>query len=319
MFVVIICGGFGKRLWPLSVSDRPKQFINVFNDKTLLENTIDRVLDMPDAHDICIILVASILHKKNVEKVVASYNVHKVIYEPISRNTAPAIGLAVNYAIQHSSTNEPMFIFPADHYFDTSYASFLKPGLEALQKNPNGISLIGVTPTYPEIQYGYIQSNDKGGISKFIEKPELEKAEQLIKMPKIYWNTGIFIGMTHFLKDAYQTYAPQMWTTIVGDPDMKQYHEHPNISFDYAIMEKLDHNENSGFLIPFSGVWSDLGDFSRVYQLLSKDDNQNVIIGNATTHDCFQCLIHTDHPVTIHNLTKKMFISYNGQTMIRDI
>jgi len=273
-----MCGGRGSRLWPLSTDNKPKQFLKIINNHTLLQNTIDRI-----PKDYLKVFVSNINFKADLDKYIKNDDI--VIYEPVSRNTGQAIYIACLYLKNKFKKNFKIIALPCDHLFDDDkFCTLLNRGMELLKKQKNIITF-GIKPTYPETGFGYILKDKNNKILKFIEKPSLEKANSLIEQGCL-WNCGVFLFKLNNIIDLYEIYN-QKNNNYCNDSLYKgeiqnnciilgrDYYNTENISFDYLIMEKID----NGLILEYNSLWSDIGDWKRLRDNFITN-NENKTIGN---------------------------------------
>lgn len=300
---VILAGGSGTRLWPLSRKTSPKQFIKLIGNHSLFQQTLLRVKELSSVDEVIIMInqdhyflcqdQVNELKMKNV----------KMILEPCSRNTAPAIALAA-HVVSRSHKDDPyLLILPADHLIGElpTFKDFINNIAKTLPKNR--LLTFGVIPTSPKTGYGYIESGAKLDehtfrIEKFTEKPDKETAESFLAAKNYYWNSGMFFFSAKTYLNELKSSSPDIY-----EASMKAYHASeekgdflridpnsfskcPNDSIDYAVMEKT----KNGAVIPFNLPWSDLGCWATVADAGESDENENVIQGNVIlqkAHGCF--------------------------------
>ena len=268
---IILAGGYGTRLWPVSRRNNPKQFLRIIGNKTLLKLTIDRVRKLTDK----IIILGSKFIYKGLEDV---DNV-SIIVEPKPKGTAAAIA----YACKFLSENDYVVIFPCDHIIDEKFFDLVN---YALKFADDYICLFGIKPTYPETGYGYIELGEKVDekaykVKRFIEKPKYEVAKELMK--KALWNSGIFLFKIKNILEEYEKHAPEIIRNI------DDFDKVPETSIDYAIMEKTDR----ALVFMFDGYWKDIGSWKSVYEVLEKDSNGNATMNEKTISiDTRNCLIY---------------------------
>lgn len=306
---VILTGGVGSRLWPLSRKSRPKQYLDIFDGKSLFELTADRNKDI--ANKIMVVgnidnchLSKAILSKSNTEYV--------DIIESTPRNTAAAIA----FAAFASDGDDVLIVTPSDHIIDNmeSYEQAISEATDMASKG--FIVTFGIVPTKPEIGYGYIERNGEDVIS-FREKPNQVTAADFIAKGNFLWNSGMFCFKASIFLEELKLYAPKVYEkskiawekSVNGVVDLESSMQIPSISVDYAVMEKSKKIKvvSSGF------VWSDLGSFESVYDYLVTighpiDKNRNMVIG-TDKHTAFigmkdTIFIYTD---TAHLILQKEF------------
>ena len=301
---VILAGGSGTRLFPLSRKYFPKQFLNISDNKSLFQKTIERNLEVTgDIQDILIITNKDYkFHVINQIKDILGKDIDtNILLEPIGRNTAPAIALAVRYLQDKLGVdeNEVVFVSPSDHIVSPTekFVEYVKKA-EDLAKN-GFIVTFGVNPTKPETGYGYIEAdtsnkiNNAYKVKQFHEKPDLETAQKYILSGNYYWNSGMFAFSIRTILDELKRFSPEIYELI----DEKTYEEvldnfenMPDISIDYAIMEKTD----KAVVLPLELLWSDVGSWDSIYDVMNKDENKNVKTGKVIDIDTKNSLIIGD-------------------------
>ena len=302
---VILSGGCGSRLWPLSRSSYPKQYHNLENNYSLLQNTYLRLKGINNLENPIIIcndeqrfIVAEQLREIKVKP-------KSIILEPFGKNTAPAIALAALYAFERCS-DPYLLILSSDHKIDNpeKFRQTIEQGLIEAEKDR--IVTFGVVPTKPETGYGYIEANDlitenlnTSSVKKFIEKPNKELAEKLFRDKHYLWNSGIFLFKSSVILKELKKFEPELVNTckksllkskkdldfIRLDKDSFQYCS--EISIDIAVMEKT----NFGKVVPLKVGWSDLGSWNSIYDYSDKDDKGNSIKGNGIIKESKDCYI----------------------------
>lgn len=252
MTPVILAGGQGKRLWPVSHASRPKQFIPLVNGKSLFERTLERCSNRDLFNPP--VIVGSSHHEEILKKL--SPDDAQIILEPLGKNTAPAVALAL-HSIQ---SNETLMIMPADHFIP-DIEGFEKTAIVAGgQASREFIVTIGIPPTGPHTGYGYIQTNRFADVEKFHEKPDKRTAEKYLEDPKFFWNSGIFITTRNTLIKEYQLHAPKILKSV---EDEKTFKAIEPISFDYAIAEKTF----NAVMVKSQFEWNDIGDWNALISL----------------------------------------------------
>ncbi len=297
---VILCGGSGTRLWPISRKLYPKQFISLVNDNTLFQDTILR-LPKEVANPIIIcnedyrFLAAEQLRQINKD----SYD---IILEPVGKNTAPAIALAA----LSTGNDSLILVLPADHVIkDEEY--FNKLVLEAIPLAESGkLVTFGVVPTEVHTGYGYIKGGRKidAGlvVDQFIEKPSTKNAKQYFESGEYYWNSGIFLFNSSRYLEELNKFRPNIYEACKNSMrgkktdfnflrvDEESFKECPNESVDYAVME----NTADAVVIPMDVGWSDVGSWSSLWDITNKDKNGNVIQGDVITLNSNNSFIKSD-------------------------
>lgn len=305
---VVLAGGTGSRLWPLSRSSCPKQLLNLLGDYTLLQDTLLRCQDLPSSSRF--IVYNDDYHFQVVEQVnQLGLNAVTFINEPCAKNTAPAIALAALEA-QSQQEDAYLFVMPADHYLRFNHQDDLLTHLSIAKQlaDQNYMVTFGVIPTGPESGYGYIQTgaslinNHAFEICTFIEKPCKEKAQVYFKDKNYYWNSGIFFFRASCYLNELQRHAPLVFDCCesaylkskkinnVVKIDLS-INKCPSISIDYAVMEKTQ----SAAIIPLNASWSDVGSWSSIFDLKTKDQNGNVIEGDVVVEESTNCYLNSSH------------------------
>jgi mannose-1-phosphate guanylyltransferase len=286
-YAIIMAGGSGTRFWPLSRSDRPKQFLSLGPDsRSLLRATAERVwaLIPPERT----LVVTSELLREQVERELPELGATRVLAEPVGRNTAPCIGWAATH-VRRLDPNAVMTVLPADHYIGDSeaYVETLRRGLEAATHGD--YVTIGIRPTRAETGYGYIEVGgelDPGVFRarRFVEKPNRQRAEQFVASGGFLWNSGMFFFLASRILEAIDLHLPGLGEQLqryesAAETDQEAalvaetYASLPAVSIDHGIMEKVD----SVSVVPGTFDWSDLGSWSSAWELSPKDELGNVI------------------------------------------
>lgn len=304
---VILAGGSGTRLWPLSRELYPKQLISLVNEDTMLQNTINR-LDGVEKKGAPII-ICNENHRFMVAEQIRQTGVLNptIMLEPVGRNTAPAVAIAAIHAF-YSDPDAILMIMPADHYIDNNEAFVAAINDAALIAEDKVMLTFGIVPESPETGYGYIKAGEAYSsnkskpyrIDKFVEKPDFETAKKYVESGEYYWNSGMFMFKAATYIEELSKFAPEMIKQCEiavknGKADLDffridaaSFAECPSDSIDYAVMEKTDR----GVMIPLKAGWNDLGSWQSLWQTGKKDCNMNVLHGDTLLYDVKNSYIH---------------------------
>ena len=286
LITIIMAGGSGKRFWPLSRSNKAKQSLALFSEKTLLQETIDRILPISNR----VVVVSSIKQKEPILKDTEKYDAVDVIFEPSARNTAACIALTIKYIEKKWSDSDNILVLPADHYIANpeKFRETVMKGVSYIDSNRTNIGTIGITPNRPETGYGYIKKSEPVaenifGVSSFEEKPDLLKATKFFESGEYLWNGGIFLFKKDIMVNEFKKLNPDILEKIELIQDYKNidpelYSSIRSISIDYAVMEKT---ELPIFSVAGDFGWNDIGSWLSYYELLEKDKNGNASKGDV--------------------------------------
>lgn len=253
---IILAGGSGTRLWPVSRMSYPKQFCELLDD-TLLNKTIHRLQEFGSPYLLTSKHLAPLSERALLENKISK---EYLLVEPEAKNTAAAISYLCE--LYKDQPDTIVGIFPSDHWVE-NHKKFTADITKAIQfaKSNKSLVLIGVKPTSPTSAYGYIEVN-KNKVSQFIEKPSIDQAKILISKSNIFWNSGIFIASIGFLRSSFETYSPKFIQAFVGKSVQDAYKSLPKNSFDFEIVEKLDNID----FVQASFEWSDLGSWDQLIE-----------------------------------------------------
>jgi len=298
MINIILCGGNGTRLWPVSRTLMPKQFVKLFDNKSLFQLTVERnskfctknfIVSNAQQYFLAYDQLVELDTKNNPKN-------NQYLLEPIGRNTAPAIALSC-MALDY---DEIVLITPSDHLIknETEYKKVLLQAQHLAKENY--LVTFGIQPTFPETGFGYIEAQGSS-VKAFHEKPDLQTAKQYLKADNFYWNSGMFCFKAGVFLDELQKYSPNIYDTSLRafknskkDTAIRIAHDDminiPEDSIDYAVMEKSSKVK----VIPSDINWSDLGSFDALYEELPKDKNGNTINKNVVTVNSKNNLVYGD-------------------------
>tara|TARA_B110000438_G_scaffold267679_1_gene282706 strand:- start:137 stop:1174 length:1038 start_codon:yes stop_codon:yes gene_type:complete len=324
MYHVIMAGGIGSRFWPMSRKNKPKQFLNLFENDNLLNLTYKRLMQVTTPERI--IIITSFKYKEKIKNQFKDIPVGNIIYEPSPKNTAPAIYLSAKY-IYSLDNNASVAIYPADHFIENNsqFCKIINNISKFINNNSNSIITIGIEPNYPSTSYGYINCEDNKEevflkINQFLEKPNSHKAKELIKEKNNLWNSGMFFSKAKTLIDEIDCFIPEIKVLFDSLDTINAYENiwdrMPKISIDYGVMEKT----NKAFCIKGTFNWSDLGTWVALYDLLEKDDNGNVHKGNVIDFDSSNNLIISNNKLTsVVGLSNIAIINLDDATLVIDL
>ena len=295
MKVIILAGGGGTRLFPLSRTGFPKQFLNLHGDKSLLAQTIERFLPLATAADMVIVTSDDYVHHVKTELAAAKATAAHILLEPVARNTAPAIALAARYCIEQlgCGLDEVMVVTPSDHVVRPLELFAANVRQAVAMANLDKVVTLGVAADSPETGYGYIQAGKPFGsgfvVESFREKPDRETAEAYLASGGYYWNSGLFAFTIDRFFAELKEHQPDIYTLAdTGFEAMtRDFAEMPNISIDYAVAEK----SRQGVMVPLTAKWSDIGSWDAIYDVLGKDASGNAVKGDCMTIDCANTLM----------------------------
>ncbi len=311
---VILCGGSGTRLWPMSRHLYPKQLLTVDSERTLLQDTAERIKDLKDVKKVVVVcnkdhrfMVAEQLYFMGLKD-------SMIIIEPEGKNTAPAIAAACMYA--NTLEEDPIILaLPADHIIKDKkkFQEVILQGVKIAQKGY--LVTFGITPKKAETGYGYIKKGKSilegeevkvFKVDSFVEKPDLETAKQYLSSGDFLWNSGIFMFKTSVYLEELQKYAPDMFEKTKESFDKakketdflyldeESFKNCPSNSIDYAVMERTQ----KAAVVTMDVYWSDIGSWSSVWEILEKDEDGNVLIGDVWTYDVKNSYIKSEHKLT---------------------
>ncbi|RMD88789.1 MAG: mannose-1-phosphate guanylyltransferase [Calditrichaeota bacterium] len=305
LFGLIMAGGSGTRFWPKSRHKTPKQLLRIYGEKSMIQNTVDRLKPLIEKEGLFIVTTEA--QTDEIKKQLPFIPNQNIIVEPKGKNTAPCIGLSALY-MEKIDPEGVMVVVPADHLIQDNeiFIQTLKAGVQ-IATEKDCLVTIGIQPSYPSTGYGYIQYNDEvaniNGVSicrvkTFAEKPNLETARRFLESGEFLWNSGIFIWKVKTILREIEEYLPHLYDGLLeikaalGTEKENQviervYCQIKSISIDYGVME---HAKNVLVLKGQFG-WNDLGSWDEVYKLYPKDENENALIGQHIVIDAKGCYV----------------------------
>ncbi len=334
---VILAGGNGSRLWPLSRELYPKQFLKLDGEYSLLQNTILRLnkiqLEKP-------IVICNEEHRFLVAEQLRQIGQldNNIILEPVGKNTAPAITLAAIYAKKYN-TDPLLLVLAADHMIsdENIFLSTIRESI-SIAKSGNLVTF-GVIPNFPETGYGYIkrgnkipssdQQIDAYVVERFVEKPDIALANEYLSSGQYYWNSGIFIfsrdsyikEISKYRMDIFEACEQSMLGISVEEKldfiriDELAFNKCPSESIDYAVME----NTSNSVVMPLDSGWSDIGSWSALWDISEKDNNNNVIIGDVFNSDTTNCYVRTEEQfVSVIGASNLIIVSTKDAILVID-
>jgi mannose-1-phosphate guanylyltransferase/mannose-6-phosphate isomerase len=302
VYAVILAGGSGSRLWPLSRQHLPKQFLALDGEFSLLKTTINRLMPTIGEKNV-LIVTQEALAKGEAYHALLPY---QSLFEPIGRNTAPAIAIAAAY-LAAEGKDPVMVVLPADHVIkdEAGFRKHLDTAIHAAQSGK--LVTFGIQPTRPDTGFGYIKAHQIDDaqvhqVERFTEKPNLITAQAFLKEGGYYWNSGMFVWRASVILAEIQRYLPAVYQIVqailaethAGTPFQKSLEKHfaamPSISIDYGVLEKSDKVS----LISCDIGWNDVGSWQAVHEISNKDENGNALQGNVIAVDCKNSLIRAE-------------------------
>ncbi|MGO9612283.1 MAG: mannose-1-phosphate guanylyltransferase/mannose-6-phosphate isomerase [Dissulfurispiraceae bacterium] len=306
MKAIILVGGSGTRLWPLSRENYPKQFLKLDGDRSLLQQTAERLLRVLSPDEI--ILMTNNQYKFYVRSELENFP--HIVLEPRRRNTAPAIALGVKYCMEklRCEEDEVIIVCPSDHIIkpEEKFADYIR-WIEPIAQE-GYIVTFGIKPDRPETGYGYIEVKNQPtdminrqhegttpsyySVEKFTEKPDIETAGRYVQENNYYWNSGMCAFRIGTIVNEFKRYVPQISEMLIGSYEdmLGNFEDMPDISIDYALMEKSDRVVT----VPLDLYWNDIGSWDAFYDLLEKDEHGNVNMGDIISIDTKDTLIVGD-------------------------
>ena len=308
-YILIMAGGVGSRFWPRSRKNLPKQLLNIFGQQTMIQETVDRIRNLVPPENI--LIITNKVQKALVEEQLPFIPKENVVAEPVGRNTAPCVGLAAQI-ISKKSKDAVFVTLPADHLIQDrkKFIDTLNKSIE-FAYNSKGLVTFGITPTRPDTGYGYINfeksevENKIHKVIKFVEKPDADKAKTYLESGDYFWNSGMFVWRTDVILDEISSYLPDLSNGLnelnksIGTNEFDSalevfFNSIKGISVDYGIMEKSE----KVFMIEGDFDWSDVGSWETVYELSSKDENSNAVVGDVYTKKTNSSYIYSPNKFT---------------------
>ena len=324
---VLLAGGTGTRLWPVSRELYPKQLVKFIGDDSLVQSTIKRLEPLLDRQQVLVVCGQQHYHEIARQMVEIGLSPEgRILFEPAGRNTGPAILLAVCH-VMTQGRDPVLCVFPADHVIADRRRFHEKLAAAIRLAEAGSIVTFGIQPGYPETGYGYLEGGDELAegafrIRRFVEKPDRDTAQRYLDAGNFYWNSGMFAFKASVIRQEYGRYQPELLERMQrmvteAHPISKQsYEQLPDISIDYAIME---HTEK-GVVLPSDFGWSDIGSWKSLYDFLAKDAQDNVIDRDVLAKDTEGCFIlGRDRLIATNHLKNMVVVETPDSVFVSDL
>lgn len=331
LHVVIMAGGGGTRLWPLSTPDMPKQFMKVMDNRSMIEMTFDRIRDLVPAENRWIITIAN--QAPQLRSLNLDVPTENIIEEPVGRNTAPCIGLSA-LKILEKDPEAVLAVLPADHLIRDipAFHACIRDAVEAVEKT-DAIATIGIEPTRPETGYGYIQATNREvtpnvvKVASFKEKPDAETAEAYLKTGEYLWNSGMFIWTAKRISDDLKKHLPAMFETLqhlvklTDSPSDRivyddLYKSIDPVSIDYGVIE----HATDVLMVRGRFDWSDVGGYDELHRITEKDREGNVALGDIYLNSAKGCYVRSfnERPIAVIGLENVVVVNTEEGILVCD-
>ncbi len=326
MIALIMAGGVGTRFWPLSRKSKPKQFLQIVSNRSMIQMTVDRLSSKINIKDIFIVTSQS--QAELTKQHLPNLPNENIIIEPFGRNTAPCIALSARYLRQRYDINEKMVVLPSDHLIaqKDDFLASLDKGEKAADKN--NLVTFGIKPKYPATGYGYIEAENEieGGmfnVKQFKEKPHLKKAKEFLDAGNFFWNSGMFIWKIETILKAYKDYLPKVekvldqiekkWDAEGLHVDISEiYSQMPKIPVDIGIMEQAEKR----IVIPVDYGWNDVGSWNALFDVSNKDENNNVLNCENMTLDSENNYINTKKFIALIGINDSVIVESDDAILV---
>lgn len=328
---LIMAGGKGTRFWPLSTEEKPKQFLNLIGEETMIQMTVNRIKPIIPIERVFV--CTGEMYVDLVKEQLPELPEQNIIVEPEGRNTAPCIALSA-FVIKKYYKDANMIVLPSDHLIsdEDEFRNVIKNADEFVRENKEAIITLGMEPSRAETGYGYIRyGKDEKEINNhkvikvdaFVEKPNKEEAEAYIKDGNYLWNGGMFLWSADNILNQIEKYSNDTYKALkdietVADKEIQEvinnnYHKTEAISIDYAVMEKSD----SIYVVPSRFGWDDVGSWEAIDRYREKDDKGNVLVGSAKVVDSHESLvISSSHDIVVEGLRDIYVIENDGKILV---
>jgi mannose-1-phosphate guanylyltransferase len=327
VYAVLLAGGSGTRLWPVSRELYPKQLAKLIGKESLIQSTLRRLVPPLTAENVRV--VCGEQHSHEIARHMEEAGIPalgRIITEPTGRNTAPAILLAC-LQVRAEVDDAVLGIFPADHVIGnlSAFHSKLAAAIELAEQGR--IVTFGITPHFPETGYGYVEAGRAApagalAIRRFVEKPDLDTARRYLADGNFFWNSGMFAFRASVILEEFRTYQPGLLQAferlyVPGQPiPTEDYRRLPDLSLDYAVMEKTE----KGVVLPSDFNWSDIGSWKSLYDFLPKDADGNVLDGDVIAQETRNCFVMaSERLVATHRLQNLVVVETPDSIFVSDI
>ena len=326
IYALLLAGGYGIRLWPMSRLKRPKQFLRLDDKESLLQRTVHRLSAFIPKERIYVVTLAS--QRRQMQRELPFLKPSQFIGEPFGKNTAAAIALGSSHILR-KNPKAVISVFPCDHWIEKE-AAFHRCLRQAVRRAAEGKSLVifGVKPDRPETDYGYLEVDLKKGkrglypVRRFIEKPDLSKAKRLMASRAVFWNSGMVVFKASFLAELLKAKLPALAKLFSVDPETPSakrsfntlYAELPSVSFDIGILERFSKIE----CVRASFAWEDVGSWSSVVRHGRKDRDGNILWGKTFSVSARKNFIASDnkHLIGVFGISDLMVVHTKDATFI---
>lgn len=331
LYCVIMAGGRGERFWPLSTKNIPKPFVRLFGERTMIQMTVDRILELVPMDHIFVVLGGE--HEEVARKQLARLGREQFIVEPAGRDTAACIGLAA-MLLYRKDPQGVMIVLPADHYIPDTGA-FVRTVARAVERARQGDYLVtvGISPTRPDVGYGYIRAGEQVTdadastctVDRFVEKPDLDRALQYLSEGVYYWNAGLFVWRTRTLLDGLKRHMGKLHTGL-GEIDRAMsegnleaaariFSGFDRISIDYGLMEKAD----NVLMVKADFAWDDVGTWGSLRRVMELDGSGNYRSGRTICVDTKECVVYgQDVPIGTVGVENLIIVASPGGVLVCD-
>ena len=318
--IAILAGGAGTRLWPASHKGLPKQFLKLPSDKSLIEQAVARARLFVNEDRIWIVTLESQLDQ--TRNALPDFSTDHIVCEPVARNSGPAAALATLHIQNLRKEATTILLTPADHFIpmEDEFTKTIQTGLVRAQEGAS-IVTFGLHVASPRTDFGYIETQgdvESGGYFKakrFVEKPPLEKAQAYMASGAYFWNSGIFAWRSDYFLSELKRHAPDIHAPLLSNDHSlaDAYESVPNISVDYALVEKTDRVD----VVPSKFKWSDLGTWSAVYEAASSGSESNAVLSPGSVVDGEGCLTYSSQkPIYVYGVNDLVVVETEEATLV---